>query len=76
MLHVGDCCRLTAPATVDAQPAQDSGVRSLVAVIAILSAQPAFVVFYLPPISHPSRLTRGDPSLRGPPGSRRTILRI
>lgn len=75
--HVGDCCKLTAAATVDAQaPKIKISKQHDSILIALLAPTPLLMRFDEPPISRQSRLTRGDPTWRGPPSSLRTILRI
>lgn len=74
--HVGDCCKLTAAATTDAPPPKltrsEQHDRVLIAFLAPL----LLLRFDEPLVALQSRLTRGDPTWRAPPPSRRTILRI
>lgn len=75
--HVGDCCKLTAAATVDAKPPKITSAKQCdLLLIALLAPTPLLMRFDEQPASRQSRLTRGDPLFRGPPSSLRTILRI
>lgn len=75
--HVGDCCKLTPAANADAQPPKITSSKQHDSILIALLAPPLLLIrFDEPPISHQSRLTRGDPIWRGPPSSLRTILRI
>ena len=75
--HVGDCCKLTDPATVDAQPPQVANPQSRDRiVVALLAVSPPLMSVAEPAPLQLRRLTRGDPFRRGPPPSLRTILRI
>lgn len=71
-----DCCKLTAPAVVDASPPVSIDPHH------VLTTQLALLpVATLSPLSSPPQqrihhLGRGDPVLRGPPLSLYTVLRI
>ncbi len=76
--HVGDCCKLTEAAKVDAQAPKIKLSKQHDSILsALLVPTPLLLMrFDEPPISRRGRLTRGDPLFRGPPSSLRSILRI
>lgn len=75
--HIGDCCKLTAAATVDTQPPKiTSAKQHVLYLLALLLPTPLPTLRDTPLLARISRLTRGDPLFRGPPASLRTILRI
>ena len=74
--NLEDCCKLTAPAVVDASPpASLSHSHNLAVLFALL---PVPQHSFLSPLSQRRNdpLSRGDPALRRPPPSLHTILRI
>ncbi|MBL9006246.1 MAG: hypothetical protein JNJ46_18475 [Myxococcales bacterium] len=75
-LHLADCCKLTAPAAIDARPLlSNTATVSAAHVVALLPTQ-SFSLLLPPPLWRPDHLAHRNPVLRGPPLLLRTVLRI
>lgn len=74
--NLGDCCKLTAPAIVDAQPPSLTNPAQRFSTVSTLIPAAPVALAVMPGLLLSPPLARGDPALRGPPLRRHPILRI
>lgn len=75
-LHLADCCKLTAAATMDARPALSNTATVSAADVVALLPLTFFSLLLPPPLWRPDHLAHRNPVLRGPPPLLHSILRI